>query len=164
MKVLSIIFLIILICLPLTAFAQQIHYSGEGKVIAPSSSENEEEHKVCPECKKMMIKKYSAYTFSSKPAQYDWRWWCGWCGYTEGDETEQNEGEELNLEDELDEEETAEDSQTKEDILETYGEPFWQGGHKDVEVWYYPQQRMFILFEGDRVVEIDIITGESGHI
>jgi ribosomal protein S27AE len=146
--------LAILICLPLTAFAQGIH-SGKGKVVVPSSSENEEKHKVCPECKKMMIRKYSIYTFSTKPAKYGWRWLCGWCGYIEGDETEQ---------DELDEEETAEDSQTKEDILETYGKPFWksEGGQK--EVWYYPHKKMFIYFEDDKVVEIDIMAGETGHI
>ena len=58
----------------------------------------------------------------------------------------------------------AQDNQTKEDIKMQYGEPFWRGEGEQREVWYYPHKRMFIYFEGDKVVEIDIITGESGHI
>ena len=53
------------------------------------------------------------------------------------------------------------DYQTKDDIKMEFGEPYWQGGHKDISVWYYPQQRMFIFFEKDKVVRIDVVTGEK---
>lgn len=51
--------------------------------------------------------------------------------------------------------------QMKTGILKTYGEPFWKGEGKQREVWYYPRQRMFIYFEGDRAIEIDVIAGEK---
>lgn len=57
--------------------------------------------------------------------------------------------------------EKAEDCQTKSDILMTYGEPFWksEGGRRDL--WYYPHKRMFVYFEGDKAVEIDVVTAEK---
>lgn len=56
----------------------------------------------------------------------------------------------------------AQDHQSKEDIKMQYGEPYWQGGHKDISVWYFAEPyRMFIYFEGDKVVEIRVQTGDS---
>ncbi|MFH1045520.1 MAG: hypothetical protein V1727_00965 [Candidatus Omnitrophota bacterium] len=54
-----------------------------------------------------------------------------------------------------------EDYQTKADILETFGKPYYQDGYKDVGVWYYEEQRMFIFFDGDKVVRIDYMAAEE---
>lgn len=59
------------------------------------------------------------------------------------------------------EDEEEQDYQTKEDIKMQYGEPYWQGGYKDIDVWYYPHNRMFIFFDKDKVVRIDVVTGEK---
>lgn len=57
--------------------------------------------------------------------------------------------------------ENVEDYRTKSAILSTYGEPFWKNEGEQRKVWYYPHQRMFIFFEEDKAVEIDVIIEES---
>ena len=55
----------------------------------------------------------------------------------------------------------AEGYQTKQDILQAYGKPFWKGEGEKQEVWYYPHNRTFIFFDKDKVVKINVVTEEK---
>ena len=52
--------------------------------------------------------------------------------------------------------------ETKEDILEAYGEPFYKDKYERTEVWYYPRPFQMSVFFDDKgkVVRIDFSTNK----
>ena len=56
---------------------------------------------------------------------------------------------------------SQEEDKTKDDILKTFGKPFYQNGYKDTDVWYYEEERIFIFFDKGKVVKIDYVGGEE---